>query len=323
MRRFERIYDVVEPVEDHKAGGYHPVHLGNLFNERDNRLQRDVTLKILKATTSEKSKELSVLTQLSQLGIPHPGKEHVLSLLGHFEHKGPNGLHLCLVFPPMMSDGEAMTYRKKARNVMFVRNISTQIIIGLEFLHEMNIIHSDLHPANILLNTNQAKFQNLLTPPEFSPRPYGMLDTADTSSLMVKIGDLGGAFQSNDKNSRPVTPLGMKAPELLDGRSLDNKIDIWALGCLIFQLATNEPLFPVMAFGCTTEECRAILKDLIAQIIGNGYDGFAVHVGERLRSDFDAETTGLFASFLWSMLQRDPQSRSSASELLRHPFMHR
>ncbi|KAJ5836243.1 hypothetical protein N7447_002269, partial [Penicillium robsamsonii] len=287
MRRFERINDVVESVEEYRTGGYHPVHLGDLFHQRykiigkwsygqfstvwhawDNRLQRDVTLKILKATASEKSKELPVLIQLSQPGIPHPGKEHVLSLLGHFEHNGPNGLHLCLVFPPMLSDGVICTPQT--------------------------------------FNTDQPKFQNLLMPPEFSPvrwlpgfevvssvprylmvsqRPYGVLDDADASSLMVKIGDFGG-------------------------------------GCLLFQIATKEPLFPVMASGCTTEECHANLKDLVNQVIGNGYGGFAVHVGERLKSDFAAEITEQFASFLWSMLQQDPQSRLSASELLKHPFIH-
>lgn len=34
MRRFERIYDVVEPVEEYRAGGYHPVHLNDLFQGR-------------------------------------------------------------------------------------------------------------------------------------------------------------------------------------------------------------------------------------------------------------------------------------------------
>ncbi|CAI7641030.1 unnamed protein product [Penicillium glandicola] len=202
----------------------------------------------------------------------------------------------------------------------------------------------DLHPANILFSTNQTEFQNALMPPEFSPvrwlpgieadssapqylmtfqRPYGMLDDTNASCLMVKIGDFGGAFQSNDKNFLPVTPFGMKAPEIFNGRSLNNKIDIWALGFLIFQLATNEPLFPVMTFGSTAEKSRANLKDLVTQVTGNGHDSFVIHVGERLQSDFGAENTQQFASFLWPMLQQDPQSRSSASELLKHPFLYR
>lgn len=43
----------------------------------------------------------------------HLGKEHVLELLDHFEHSGPNGAHLCLVFPFMVFDGVDMTANMK------------------------------------------------------------------------------------------------------------------------------------------------------------------------------------------------------------------
>ncbi|OQE39948.1 hypothetical protein PENCOP_c006G03515 [Penicillium coprophilum] len=121
-------------------------------------------------------------------------------------------------------------------------------------------------------------------------------DDADAPSLTVKIADLGGAFYSNIKK------FGMKAPELLDERSWDNKIDIWPLGCSLFHLAINEPLFPVMTFGCTIEKCRATLKDLLTQIFGHGYVGFATRVGERLKADFSSETKEQVASLLRSML---------------------
>ena len=64
-----------------------------------------------------------------------------MQLLDHFELKGPNGLHLCLVFPIMLSDGEAMTVREKPRNSAYVRTISKQILQGLEYIHEAGIIH--------------------------------------------------------------------------------------------------------------------------------------------------------------------------------------
>jgi serine/threonine-protein kinase SRPK3 len=131
----------------------------------------------------------------------------------------------------MMSDGEAMTIRGKARNASFVRAVSSQIILGLDFLHQNNMIHGgnilnynfkiegilifllDLQPANILFTVKQAQHRESLVPPEFSPvrwlpgitadssaprylmtsqRPRGMLDDASFSSLIVKIGDLGG-----------------------------------------------------------------------------------------------------------------------------------
>ena len=184
MRRFERIHDVVEPVEEYRTGGYHPVHLEDTFHHRyrivgkwafgqfstvwiakdtrlysyhlfsispatikltSPRLERYVTLKILKAEISSNSQEHSVLLHLSKADTHHPGKNHVLQLLDQFEHKGPNGLHLCLVFPVMMSDGQAMTIREKPRYPDYVREISNQILLGLSYLHDQGLIHGDMY----------------------------------------------------------------------------------------------------------------------------------------------------------------------------------
>ncbi|CAG7942234.1 unnamed protein product [Penicillium salamii] len=313
-------------------------HMANFlpcgYPETSCELQKDVTLKILKAGASENSQELSIHNELSS-AQPHAGKEHVIPLLDHFEHEGPNGVHLCLVFPLMMSDGEAMTIRGKGRNASYVRAVSRQIILGLDFLHQNNMIHGDLQPANILFTVNEIQCRDFLIHPQFSPvrwlpgitpdssaprylmvsqRPRGMLDDASASSLMVKIGDLGGAIRTNDSNSSPVTPLALRAPELIEGQAWDEKIDIWALGCLIFQLATNEPLFPLMSFGCGVEEMRKDLKTLIQHVLGRGYNNFAIYVGERLPSDFGSKDIEAFALFLTSMLERSPQSRATADD---------
>ena len=75
-----------------------------------------------------------------------------MQLLDHFEHKGPNGVHLCLVFPVMLSDGEVMTVREKLRHPGYVREISKQILQGLDFMHGLGLIHGgtylDITAAN-------------------------------------------------------------------------------------------------------------------------------------------------------------------------------
>lgn len=182
MRRFEIIHDVVEPVEAYRRGGYHPVHLHDIFNQRYEvigklaygqfstvwlandqlwvfpcskllcaqrwltcqlfpRLQRQVALKIVKAENSKDNKELSTLLHLSTSGIDHPGKSHVLELLDHFEHDGPNGTHLCLVLPAMLSDGTAMTVTRKPHQAAYVQAIASQISLGLDFLNTLDLIH--------------------------------------------------------------------------------------------------------------------------------------------------------------------------------------
>ncbi|KAK9364301.1 kinase-like domain-containing protein, partial [Lipomyces kononenkoae] len=233
MRRFERIYEVVEPVEEYRPGGYHPVRLHDIFNQRyeivaklaygefstvwlarDRKLKRHVTLKILRADASKNSNELSVLLHLSAPDLEHPGQRYVIQLLDHFEHHGPNGSHLCLILPSMMSDGGEMTRQGKPRQAAYVRTVSRQILLGLDFVHKRGIIHSDLQPANILFSINGTELSDTsLHSPEFcsvnwlqgvdvndsgpkylitSQRPRGLLEGADSSTLLVRIGDMGG-----------------------------------------------------------------------------------------------------------------------------------
>ncbi|KAJ5080879.1 hypothetical protein N7456_013589, partial [Penicillium angulare] len=267
---------------------------------------------------------------------------HIFLLLDHFEHKGPNGLHLCLVFPVMMSDGEAMTVREHPRYPGYVRDISSQILLGLNYIHDQGLVHGDLQPANILFTLNSDFSSEMMTEPEFSPvnwlpgavvdhsaprylmssqRPRGMLDNAAFSTLTVKIGDLGGAMWNAKHDLLPVTPMALRAPELLQPHSWNEMIDIWALGCLIYQLATNEPLFPIELFGCANDEAHGKLRSLMHTLFEHGNRKFATYVGERLPTDFGEKNTENLSNLLWQMLQEFPGDRQSTAELLNHPFL--
>ncbi|GAQ37554.1 serine protein kinase [Aspergillus niger] len=331
MRRFKRIYDVVEPIEEYRRGGYHPVHLHDVFQQRYKIIGKlaygqystvwlakdqlknaqQVVLKILKAEASlDNNKELSTFLTLSDFNRDHPGNKHVIELFDHFYIKGPNGTHLCLVFPAMTSDGAAMTISGSPREVGYIRAISRQLLLGLDFLHQSGIVHCDLQPANILFSVaGGTDMEALLQTPEFSPvkwlegvtvddsapkylipsqRRRGQLSDADFSTLEVKIEDLGGG-----KIRMSVSNLVWIASLIRHTRdtSIDTTLDIWALGCLIFELATNEPLFPLDTFGITREEIDNDHCTLIEKRLGlNNQDAdFAEYLRERLPENFGAE----------------------------------
>ncbi|KAJ6184844.1 serine protein kinase [Penicillium mononematosum] len=327
MRRFERIHDVVEPVEEYRAGGYHPVHLGDIFLER-----YQVIGKWGYGTFSTVWLARDLKKRLIR------GRDHIIELLDHFEHTGPNGLHLVLVFPAMLSDGERICERGKPRSAGYIRSISLRIIIALEFLHMQGFVHT----GKVSRANHSLSISDMLLPPEYNPvrwlpgvttdqsapeylmvtqRPRGLLDDVDISTLVVKIGDLGAVVHNGDNSSVPVTPLALRAPELLENLPWDFKIDAWSLGCLLFQLATNEPLFVLTEFGCTSDESKGSLKSLILNFVRAGRNQFAVYLRERLPPVFVADNADKLSNFLWSMLQQNPQDRSSMSDLLFHAFL--
>lgn len=92
----------------------------------------------------------------------------------------------------------------------------------------------------------------------------------------------------------------------------------------IFELATNEPLFPLGSFGLTAEEIDSEHKALIDKIHDKKemLKFFTACLKEKLASDFGTHNVQSLASFLMSMLQRDPRSRKSTTALLENPFLY-
>ncbi len=64
--------------------------------------------------------------------------------------------------------------------------------------------------------------------------------------LFMKISDLGGAFFDSQPPAKPVTPLGLRCPELILGEPITQAQDIWSFGCLMFEFITGRMMFSVM-----------------------------------------------------------------------------
>ncbi|KAK9769112.1 putative Serine protein kinase [Seiridium cardinale] len=176
--RFKKMTSPCEWIEDYRPGGYHPVHLGDIFKDgeykilrklgegsystvwlaRDLRNSKYVAIKIL-VGSSETTSELQILRHITQ-NAPTDGARYVTQLLDEFEHHGPNGVHRCLVFEPMGPSVNTMVEelpqfkpRKWGMKIRYppqmAKNILKQSLQALKFLHEQGIAHGDFQPGNI------------------------------------------------------------------------------------------------------------------------------------------------------------------------------
>ncbi|KAG7299382.1 hypothetical protein JYU34_016328 [Plutella xylostella] len=104
----------------------------------------------------------------------------------------------------------------KQKEILF---FLAQILLGVNYIHSLNVIHRDLKAENILLTGK-----------------YG---------LIVKIGDFGISkmLASAKKTSTVIGTPYYLAPELCDGQPYDSKSDIWALGCLLYEMCTHKRAF--------------------------------------------------------------------------------
>ena len=216
------IYEVTAQIGE---GG-----MGQVFRATDTKLKRQVALKILPASLATDAdrlarfqREAEVLASLNHLNIAH--------VHGLEESGGITALVMELV------EGEDLSQRI-ARGAMPLDEalpIAKQIAEALEAAHEQGVIHRDLKPSNIKL------------------RPDGTVKVLDFG--LAKAMEPTGAMASGLSDSPTITTPAMTqagvilgtaaymSPEQARGKVVDKRADIWAFGCVIYEMLTGRRVF--------------------------------------------------------------------------------
>ncbi|RQM07148.1 hypothetical protein DH86_00003493 [Scytalidium sp. 3C] len=132
-------------------------HFSTVWLSRDNVTGKHVALKVVRSAahyTETAIDEIKLLKKIVAAKPDHPGRKHVVSLLDSFEHKGPNGTHVCMVFEVLGENLLGLIKRWNHRGIPMplVKQITKQVLLGLDYLHrECGIIHTDLKPENVLI----------------------------------------------------------------------------------------------------------------------------------------------------------------------------
>jgi serine/threonine-protein kinase len=204
--------------------------MGEVYRARDTVLNRDVALKVLPDADGNDPQRLARFRREAQIlaSLNHP---HIANIHGLEESGDRRALVLELVEGPTLADAIA---RDGALPVDQALPIATQIAEALDAAHEHGVIHRDLKPANIKL------------------RPDGTVKVLDFG--LAKAYDLTSL--ADDASSSPtitspaMTQLGMimgtaayMSPEQARGRPVDKRTDIWAFGCVLYEMLTGARAF--------------------------------------------------------------------------------
>ncbi len=214
------------------AGG-----MGEVYRAHDTKLQRAVAIKVLPDSFAQDPDRLARFEEEARAlaALNHP---HVGAIYGLEESAGVAALVLEFVEGPTLAERLAVGPPAFDEVVWIAR----QFAEGLEAAHERGIVHRDLKPANIKIT------------------PDGNVKILDFGLAKTAGSPPGAALTPSTTSPRGATQfgailgtVGYMSPEQARGQAVDKRTDIWAFGCVLFEMCAHQPPFA----GATISDAQA------------------------------------------------------------------
>ena len=215
-------YEIIAPLGE---GG-----MGQVYRATDTTLGRQVAIKILPDAFAADPERMARFEREAKIlaSLNHP---NIAAIYGFEKSGGAYALVMELV------EGDDLSQRiaRGAIPLDEALPIAKQIADALEAAHEQGIIHRDLKPANIKVRPDDT----------VKVLDFGLAKVPEGASATADVA------QSPTITSPAMTQSGMilgtvayMSPEQARGRAVDKRTDIWAFGCVLYEMLTGRPAFP-------------------------------------------------------------------------------
>ncbi|MEO7134014.1 MAG: protein kinase, partial [Vicinamibacterales bacterium] len=213
--------------------------MGEVYRATDTRLGRSVAIKVLPDSLARDTERLARLTREARVlaTLNHP---QIAAIYGIEEAGDVRALVLELVEGTTLADA----VERRAFSIAEIMGIARQIAEALEAAHDKGIVHRDLKPGNIAITQDQV----------VKVLDFGLAKAVGTS----------GADREHSATDLAATREGMivgtaayMSPEQARGLTVDKRTDVWAFGCVLYELLTRTRAFSGRT---TTDVFAAILE---------------------------------------------------------------
>ena len=216
-------YEIVSPLG---AGG-----MGEVYRARDTRLGRDVAVKVLPAhlgtNADVRARFEREAKAVAALNHPHICVLHDVGREGETDY---------LVMELVEGETLATRLQKGPLPLADVLRIGSQIADALDRAHRAGVVHRDLKPGNVMLGKSGAKLMD-----------FGLARATAMGGPVSASGATMTALTQSPTMASPLTAEGSivgtfqyMSPEQMEGREADSRADIWALGCVLYEMTTGK-----------------------------------------------------------------------------------
>jgi serine/threonine protein kinase len=202
--------------------------MGEVYRARDTKLGRDVAFKVLPASFASDPDRLARFEREARLlaALNHP---HIGAIYGVEDAANIRGLVLELVEGPTLAD----RLQQGPVPLSEALRMAQQIADALDAAHEKGIIHRDLKPANVKIA------------PEGTVKvlDFGLAKAAAADGSTPDLSQSPTVTVGGTRDGIILGSAAYMSPEQARGKPVDKRTDIWAFGCVVYEMLTGRPAF--------------------------------------------------------------------------------